>query len=94
MRIELVYFDGCPHVAAARARLRAVLASLGSSAAWTEWETGDASTPEGVRGYSSPTVLVDGVDVEGKAPTSGAGCAVSGGPSLEALRATLTLASR
>lgn len=94
MQVELIYIDGCPHVAVARARLREALVSLGSSAVWTEWETGEATSPDRVRGFSSPTVLVDGVDVEGKAPTSGAGCAVGGGPSVEALREALTSARR
>lgn len=94
MQVELVYFDGCPHAAAARERLRSALATQGHPAQWTEWETGDAATPERVRKYASPTVLVDGVDVERKAPTSGAGCAVGGGPSLDALVASLPRADR
>jgi len=93
MNIELVYFEGCPHAAAARERLRAALASLECSAGWTEWDTADAATPRHLRGYSSPTVLVNGVDVERKSPTSGAGCSVGGGPSVEALRSALAAAS-
>ncbi len=86
LQIDLVFFEGCPHAATARERLREVLATLGSSAVWNEWDTEDAATPSHFRGYSSPTVLVNGIDVEGKSPTSGAGCAVGGGPSVEALR--------
>lgn len=94
MQIDLVYFEGCPHADAARQRLREVLASLGSTARWTEWDSEDAATPPRLRGYSSPTVLVNGIDVERKSPTSGAGCAVGGGPSVEALRAALMEAGR
>ncbi len=94
MQIDLVYFEGCPHAASARQHLRDALASLGSSARWSEWDTGAATTPDHLRGYSSPTVLVNGVDVERKAPTSGAGCAVGGGPSLELLRDALAAANR
>ncbi len=94
MQIDLVYFEGCPHAAAARERLREALTSLGSSALWNEWDTGEAGTPERVRGFSSPTVLVNGLDVEGKAPTTGAGCAVGGGPSFDVLRDVLLRASQ
>jgi hypothetical protein len=94
MQIDLVYFEGCPHVVSARQRIADALGSLGLSAEWSEWDTGEAATPTNLRGYSSPTVLVNGVDVEHKAATSGASCAVGGGPSLEVLRAALTAASR
>jgi hypothetical protein len=94
MRIDLVFFEGCPHAAAARERLREALTSLDSSVRWNEWDTGDAATPEHLRGFSSPTVLVNGIDVERKAPTNGAGCAVGGGPTLEALRDALATANR
>lgn len=91
MQIDLVYFEGCPHAHAARERLRSALASAGLAARWTEWDTESAATPAHLRGHSSPTVLIDGVDVERKALTDGAGCAVSGGPSLEVLSAALAL---
>ncbi len=92
MQIDLVYFDGCPHVATARQRLHDALGSLTSSVRWNEWDTGAAATPDRFRGYSSPTVLVNGVDVERKGPPSGAGCAVGGGPSVEALCAAFAAA--
>ncbi len=94
MRIDLVYFEGCPHAEAARQRLREALASLGSSVQWDEWDTQDTATPAHLRGYSSPSVLVNGADVERKAPTSGAGCAVGGGPSVQTLRGALIAAGR
>lgn len=93
MQIDLVFFEGCPHAAAARTRLREALTSLGLSARWNEWDTGDPMTPERLRGYSSPTVLVNGIDVDGKIPATGAGCAVGGGPSLRALRDAIAAGS-
>ncbi len=92
--IDLLYFDGCPHVDAARQRLRDALTSLSLPAQWTEWDTRATTTPEQLRGHASPTVLVDGVDVEGKAAVTGAGCAVGGGPSLVVLQRALLAASR
>jgi hypothetical protein len=58
MRVQLVYFAGCPHVDA----VRAVLARLGVAA------------EEIVADYPSPTVLVDGVDVMGDPPGRVAAC--------------------
>jgi hypothetical protein len=89
MQIDFLYFDGCPHAAPARERLRDALSAMGAPVQWSEWDTGSASTPEPLRGYASPTILINGIDVERKAPTSGAGCAVGGGPSLDVLRAAL-----
>lgn len=94
MRIDLVYFEGCPHVASVRERLEDALASLALSVPWHEWDTGGAATPTNLRAYASPTVLVNGVDVEEKTPTNGAGCAVGGGPSLEVLRAAIAHQAR
>jgi hypothetical protein len=94
MQIAFVYFVGCPHAAAARTRLRSVLQELGLPEAWTEWDSEDAGTPAPLRGYASPSVLIDGVDVDGKEPTSGSGCAVGGGPTEAALRQALQRATR
>jgi hypothetical protein len=94
MQIDLLFFEGCPHAMSARARLREALARVGAPARWNEWDTERAATPEHFRGYSSPTVLVNGVDVERKSPTHGAGCAVGGGPSIETLVAALLEAKR
>lgn len=94
MQIDLLYFEGCPHAEAAREHIREALVRLESAADWNEWDTEADSTPAHLRDYSSPTVLVNGVDIERKPPTSGAGCAVGGGPTLEAVRAALVAASR
>lgn len=89
MKIDFLYFEGCPHAASARHRLRDALATVGAATSWNEWDTGAASTPELLRGYASPTILINGVDVEHKTTTIGAGCAVGGGPSVEMLCAAL-----
>jgi hypothetical protein len=94
MQIDFLYFEGCPHAASARERLRDALSAMGAAVQWNEWDTGSDSTPEPLKGYASPTILINGVDVERKAPTSGAGCAVGGGPSLEALGAALAAAGQ
>jgi hypothetical protein len=58
--IQLLYFAGCPHAAAARALLTSCLERLGVD--WpVEEKDGD---------YPSPTILIDGIDVMGKPPAA------------------------
>lgn len=64
MKIEFLYFDGCPNVESTRLLLERCLARLGTSVAITERE-GD---------FSSPTVLVNGLDVMGMTLVHGRGC--------------------
>ena len=92
-RVELVYFEGCPHVERARASVREALLHLDLPAVWTEWDTTLAETPTQYRQFPSPTVLVDSVDVTGGSTSSGPSCAIGGGPGtihiVDALRAAL-----
>lgn len=74
-RVELVYFTGCPHVNAARNALRSALEAEGLEVRWREWNRDDPHTPESLRRYGSPTVLVDGRDVV-DAPDGGSCCRV------------------
>lgn len=84
MRIELIYFDGCPHAEAARANVRAAVAAAGVDATLEEWDRDDPSAPAYVAGYPSPTVLVDGHDVCGdEATTEAASCRAAGAPAVE-----------
>ena len=62
-RIELVYFQGCPHVEAARSAIREALSAMAMPLEWVEWDRGDDSTPQALRQYGSPTVLVNRRDV-------------------------------
>jgi hypothetical protein len=90
-KIELVFFDGCPHTEQARARLREAFSQVGLPAAWAECDALGEGTPDRYRHLPSPTVLVDGVDVTGGSAGGGASCAMSGGPTtvqiINALRA-------
>lgn len=64
MRVVLVFEASCPHVDAARANVRAALAAAGLSAVFDEQRSDVTDAPEWARALGSPTVLVDGVDVE------------------------------
>ncbi len=89
--IELVYFDGCPHVASARERLTHVLRALGLPDHWAEWRSDDPGLPETLRGRPSPTVFVNGRDVMDNpvATEDAMSCAAAGAPSTERLSAAL-----
>ncbi len=89
-RVELVYFSDCPNVDATREAVRAALITEGLPNKWREWNRDDPATPEALRGYGSPTVLVNGADI---LPTEGgnASCRVyaGGAPEVAVLRAAL-----
>lgn len=76
MTVELVYDKECPNAAAARANLSRAFAMAGLPARWTEHEASAPSTPARLRGYGSPTVLVDGQDVAGADPSDAASCRI------------------
>ena len=70
--IDLVYFDGCPHVEAARAALREALGSDAAPARWREWRNDDPDLPEYATGYGSPSIFVGGREVTAAAPSQSA----------------------
>jgi hypothetical protein len=63
MRVELVYFTGCPNVPSMRQLLRRCLEACGLDPEIVEVNTQDPTTLASYRRFSSPTVLVEGVDV-------------------------------
>lgn len=73
--IQLLIFEGCPLADAARESLQAALASLGLRD-FNEIDILDESTPDDLRRWGSPTILVDGVDVTGNDRGEGVGCRV------------------
>ena len=70
-RVELVYDVGCPNVNAAREALRQACARVGVAASWVEWDRQSPESPAHIRGYGSPTILVDGKDVADAEPGYG-----------------------
>jgi len=64
VKVELMYVAGCPNVDEVRRTLDQCMQELGIEAPFVELE-GD---------YTSPTVLVDGVDVMGRSDERGAMC--------------------
>ena len=84
-RIELVYFEGCPNVPAARENLQAALRAVGRPLKWSETDMGADSTSEDSRRDASPTVLVDGEDVTGSPCGEAIACRTEGAPTVEAI---------
>lgn len=89
MKIELIYFDGCPNAGRARANLQRALADAAVRMPVIEWEQGNPAAPPYVGAYGSPTVLVNGRDVTGVGPGAGAACRADGAPSVALVRAAL-----
>jgi hypothetical protein len=90
-RVDLIYFEGCPHVAAARANLRTAIESVGAGPTWREWDAASEATPSELRRYGSPTVLVDGRDVTGGVGQAGGmACRTDGAPSVAVIAARLS----
>ena len=94
MKIEILYIPGCPNHHPAVERVRGALAAEGIAAEILQVEIADEGTAHRLGFAGSPSVRIDGVDVEGGAP-GGAGLScrtyVSGSvregvPSLDVLR--------
>lgn len=64
MEIELLYFDGCPGYAAFRPRLGELLAHAGVDAPVRERRVESAEAARRERFLGSPTLRVDGVDID------------------------------
>jgi hypothetical protein len=79
MRVQLLFFEGCPHVDAARRALRQALESVGlGEVVVEELDVDAASTPAQLRDWGSPTILIDGVDIAGERGPSGRSCRLYG----------------
>ncbi len=97
--VDLVYDADCPHISLARANLASALAECGFEPRWQEHVIGDPDAPPRVRGFGSPTILVDGVDVAGSEPGAEACCRIyntergtTGAPSVELIARALRTA--
>lgn len=64
MIVEVLYFDGCPNHEALLVRLRELLRLAGSDAAIELRRVEDVEAAERERFLGSPTVRIDGEDVE------------------------------
>ncbi len=72
MRVEVFYFEGCPNHVPAVKRTRELLREEGVSAEIVETEVLDQAKAEEVGFLGSPTIKINGLDVEPAARSSGA----------------------
>ena len=77
-KIQLLVFEGCPLADAARSALRIALDSLGLRES-EEIDLLDPATPEELRRWGSPTILVNGEDLAGNVKGNALGCRVYDG---------------
>lgn len=64
MRIDILYFEGCPNHRPTTELVRGVVQSLGLEAAIREVEVSDADEAVRLRFIGSPTVHVNGQDID------------------------------
>jgi hypothetical protein len=72
--VELIFDRDCPNVDAARENLLRAFARAGLAPAWVEYDRADRDSPDHVRRYGSPTILVEGRDVASQGPEPEADC--------------------
>ena len=65
--VQLLYFDGCPHYEALLPRLRAIVEEAGTAVALELRRVESVEDARRLRFLGSPTVRVDGRDVEPEA---------------------------
>ncbi len=96
MKIQLLYFEGCPNVDAARTAVRDALAAEKVVIQIEEIDVEAPGAPEWARGWGSPTILVDGLDVAGQQRADSSACRlyVGGAPSMETIREHIARAGR
>ena len=70
MKIEVLYIDGCPNHRQTVERVNELLKQLGLAADVIEVPVTDSSSASALRFLGSPTVQINGVDVEPTARTS------------------------
>ena len=94
MKIEVLYFDGCPNHLPAAERVRAVVERDNVAAEIVEVEVKDEAEAKALAFPGSPTIRVNGVDIEpaarGTAETGFACRRYAGGlPSEDLIRAAV-----
>jgi hypothetical protein len=67
MKIEVLYFDGCPNHKPALERVRQVLAEEGLCAAILEVNVSEPAIAQKIGFLGSPSIRVNGLDVEPEA---------------------------
>jgi len=98
VRVEVQYTQGCPHAREFLERVRQATAAVQARVELVEVLVEDATHAGGLRFRGSPTLLINGKDLEGAPGIDGAGlgCRVYRGglPSVESIRSAIHAATR
>src|SRR5229473_4118439 len=94
MKVEILYFEGCPNHRPASERVLGVIREEGISASVTEIEVPDQAAAKEFGFLGSPTIRVNGVDIEPASRNAPGGniacrCYPGGLPPTEMIRAAL-----
>lgn len=102
VHVEILSFEGCPHVAAASERVHKAIALEGVAARIESITIASVERAKATRFLGSPSIRIDGADVEPEADARtefGLMCrtyrtaeAVDGSPSVEMIRSAIRLA--
>ncbi len=79
MTVQLLVFEGCPLADPARKNLKQALAACDMDE-FEEIDILDSASPEDLRGWGSPTILVNGLDVSGSPKGDSVSCRVYSTP--------------
>jgi hypothetical protein len=94
VKIEVLYFEGCPNHQSILNRLKNVLREDGLHDEVSEVQVKDADSAEALRFFGSPTIRINGLDIEPACRNiaeTGLACRryAGGLPSEESIRAAL-----
>ena len=97
MKVEFIYDADCPNVHGTRENLLRAFQMTGTKPHWVEWDRSDTDAPEYTVQFGSPTLLINGRDIEGIPGVGAASCRIyrsksgapSGVPKVELIAAAL-----
>lgn len=92
-KIQFLFFSGCPNVEKTKDRLNTILIESGLDIDSVEYiNTEDIDCPKELHLWPSPTILIDGKELEGRTHSQGAACRLyfGGAPSKDLIRKALT----
>ena len=73
--VDLIWSSDCPNVDACKTVVRRAIERADCGVlGWREWHVGQRDMPDYAKGYGSPTVIVNGRDVVGDAPSNFSDC--------------------
>lgn len=79
LTVQFLAFEGCPLADAARGNLQKALEACGVSG-FEEIDILAPEAPDALRGWGSPTILIDGRDITGRPKGESVSCRVYPGP--------------